>query len=83
MAKWLNDYRGPLKVVLAGADEIVPMDLGRNLFNGYKGPKDLEIMPDAGHNDATSRPVDWWVGVSQFWKTNSGLRGPGLASPQP
>ncbi|MBK7998137.1 MAG: alpha/beta hydrolase [Verrucomicrobia bacterium] len=69
-AKWLNDYRGPVKVVLAGEDEIVPVELGRNLFESYQGPKQLQIIPNARHNDPTSQPIDWWKGVVQFWKTN-------------
>lgn len=69
-SKWLNDYRGPVKVVLAGEDEIVPVGLGTNLFESYKGPKSLQIFPNARHNDPASQSVDWWKGVVQFWQTN-------------
>jgi hypothetical protein len=38
-AEWLKDYRGPVSIMLAGADEVIPSDLGRKLHDGYAGPK--------------------------------------------
>jgi hypothetical protein len=70
-AEDLKDYRGPVKIVLAGADEIIPATSGRRLFEGYKGPKDLQIIPGAYHNEVAGQSADWWKGVFSFWQQNS------------
>lgn len=70
-ARWLDAYRGPLKVVLAGLDEIIPVGLGTNLFQKYKGPKQLQIIPNARHNDPATQTVEWWRDVARFWQTNT------------
>jgi fermentation-respiration switch protein FrsA (DUF1100 family) len=70
-AKYLKDYRGPVKIVLAGSDEIIPVTSGRRLFDGYKGPKDLQIVPGAHHNDVAKQSPDWWKEVFEFWRQNA------------
>jgi hypothetical protein len=70
-AEDLKDYRGPVKIVLAGADEIIPATSGRLLFDGYTGPKDLQIIPGAHHNEVAEQSADWWKGVFSFWRQNS------------
>jgi uncharacterized protein len=70
-AEWMKDYRGPVKMVLAEHDEIIPPRFGQRLFSSYEGPKQLEIVPRAGHNDVTEQPSEWWREVFAFWKTNS------------
>ncbi len=67
----LKDYRGPVKVVLAGADEIIPATSGLRLFKEYKGPKTLQIISGAHHNDVAEQSPDWWKGVFSFWQQNS------------
>ena|ERR1700690_3472770 len=69
-AKDLENYHGPIKVVLAGADEIIPSRFGRRLFDGYHGPKDLQIIPGARHNDIAGQSSDWWRAVLLFWQQN-------------
>jgi len=44
-AECLRDYRGPVKIVLAGADEIIPVESGRRLFEEYQGPKFFRSFP--------------------------------------
>lgn len=71
-ARWLEDYRGPVKVVLAGADEIIPTKFGQRLFDSYQGPKSLHVIPGARHNDVAEQPPEWWQEVFAFWQqTNS------------
>jgi pimeloyl-ACP methyl ester carboxylesterase len=67
---WLKDYRGPVKIVLAGADEIIPTRFGRRLFDGCHGPKDLQIIPGAHHNDIAEQSPAWWREVFSFWQRN-------------
>jgi len=66
-AAWLADYRGPLKIVLAERDEIIPPQFGRRLYDGYAGPKELQVVPGAGHNDVAAQPPAWWRDVLSFW----------------
>jgi len=69
-AECLRDYRGPVKIVLAGADEIIPVESGRRLFEGYPGPKNLQIIPGAHHNDIAEQSPEWWKEVFSFWQQN-------------
>ena len=65
----LRTYEGPIKVVLAGADEIIPHRFGQRLFDEYRGPKELQIIPDARHNDIASQSSAWWQEVFRFWQS--------------
>ncbi len=69
-AECLRDYRGPVKIVLAGADEIIPVESGRRLFEGYPGPKNLQIIPGAHHNEIAEQSPAWWKEVFSFWQQN-------------
>jgi len=69
-AECLRDYRGPVKIVLAGADEIIPVESGRRLFEGYDGPKTLQIIPGAHHNEVAEQSPEWWKEVFSFWQQN-------------
>jgi pimeloyl-ACP methyl ester carboxylesterase len=67
---WLAHYHGPVAVLLAGRDEVVPTELGRALFDGYQGPKKLWIEPEAGHNDVHRPAGKTWREVVEFWNAN-------------
>lgn len=68
---WLAAYRGPVKVVLAERDEVIPARFGRRLHDGFAGPKDLEVVAGAGHNDCADQPPAWWADVFRFWAQNA------------
>lgn len=70
-AKDLKGYHGPVKIVLAGADEIIPVESGRRLFDGYAGPKDIQIVPGAHHNEVAEQSAEWWKDVFSFWRQNA------------
>jgi uncharacterized protein len=58
----LKDYRGPVVVVTAAADEIIPAAEGRRLFEALATPyKQLHEVPGAYHNDWIGRVTqhDW------------------------
>jgi len=66
----LSRYKGPVAVVMAGRDEIVPNRLTENLFKALPGPKRMWTFPDAGHNDWPSGPeLAWWTEVMDFIDT--------------
>jgi pimeloyl-ACP methyl ester carboxylesterase len=69
-AEWMKDYRGPVKIVLAGRDEIIPPKFGQRLFDSYAGPKSLQNFPDANHNEVTEQPPEWWREVFNFWQAD-------------
>jgi pimeloyl-ACP methyl ester carboxylesterase len=70
-AEWMKDYRGPVKFVLAERDEIIPPKFGQRLFDSYAGPKRLEILTGAGHNDVAEQPPEWWREVFNFWQAKT------------
>jgi pimeloyl-ACP methyl ester carboxylesterase len=75
-AAWLADYRGPVSIMIAGADEVIPPDLGRKLYDGYAGPKHLQVVAGARHNDIAEQPPEWWKEVFSFWQQNRRPVGP-------
>ena len=63
----LSHYRGPVAFLLAGRDEIVTMELGKELYERYSGPKLLRVEERAGHNTLPYHPgAGWWGEVSRF-----------------
>jgi len=67
-AEDLKSYRGPVKFVVAEDDEIIGAAAGKKLFDGYAGPKELQLVPGAHHNDVSGQPADWWRAVFKFWR---------------
>jgi pimeloyl-ACP methyl ester carboxylesterase len=69
-ADWIQDYHGPVQIVLAGADEIIPTKRGQSLHDRYAGPKRLQIIPGARHNDVAGQPPEWWRQVFAYFEQN-------------
>ena len=49
--EWLKKYSGPVSVVVAANDTIVPAKFGQRLHDTYAGPKKLIVADRADHND--------------------------------
>ena len=64
----LQSYHGPVKFVVAGADEIIGPESGLRLANSYHGPKELQVVAGAHHNDVSAQPPGWWQEVFSFWQ---------------
>jgi hypothetical protein len=71
----LKSYHGPVKFVIAGSDEVVGTASGLRLDAGYGGPKDLQLVAGAHHNDVESQPPGWWEQVFLFWRQNAAASG--------
>jgi pimeloyl-ACP methyl ester carboxylesterase len=70
----LANYRGPLAVVLAEEDEVVPADLGKRLYDLYQGPKMLWIQKGLNHNSLDlSSHHPWWGEAVEFLQRGSEL----------
>ena len=67
-AACLQSFHGPVKVIIAGADEIIGSESGQRLFDGYAGPKNLALMPGARHNEVAEQTPAWWQAVFAFWR---------------
>jgi uncharacterized protein len=66
--EWLKAYHGPVKVIVAGKDEIIPPKLGERLYESYGGPKILQVIPWARHSSTTAETPDWWKELLAFWQ---------------
>ena len=69
----LQSYAGPVAILLAGRDEVVPVHLGRKLYESYEGPKRLWIQDDRSHNTLNYSPQ------LSLWREAAGF----LMSPAP
>jgi pimeloyl-ACP methyl ester carboxylesterase len=70
-ADWLKNYHGPIKIIIAGADEVIPPKLGQRLYDRYTGPKTLQVISGAHHNDTTLQSSKWWRDVFVFWQQHA------------
>ena len=66
----LKNYHGPVKFIIAGADEIIGPASGIRLHDSYGGPKNLQVFAGAHHNDVADQPPIWWKEVFSFWREN-------------
>lgn len=59
--EWLINYRGPIAIILAENDTIVPAAFGQKLHDSYDGPKKLIVANQADHNNLlhTLPPSAW------------------------
>src|SRR3989442_1781045 len=63
----LREFHGPLAVLVAGQDRVVPEKFGRRLFEGYAGPKRLWEFPEATHDTLMFQAPELWKAVVAFW----------------
>lgn len=63
----LEAYDGPVAVLLAEHDEVIPADIGQRLYDEYRGPKLLSIQEGRSHNTLDLAPdLAWWQDVAEF-----------------
>jgi len=65
-AEWLKGYRGPVFVVIAEQDEVIPPKFGHRLYDSYAGPKRLQIVKGASHNEVAEQSPEWWKTAFEF-----------------
>jgi uncharacterized protein len=63
----LKHYGGPVAVVLAEDDRIIPAAIGKKLHDAYEGPRRLWTQPGAGHNTLDLNPQNpMWKEMGEF-----------------
>lgn len=63
----LEEFSGPVAILLAEHDEVIPAETGRRLYEIYAGPKQLWIQEGRTHNTLDLAPgVRWWQEVTDF-----------------
>jgi pimeloyl-ACP methyl ester carboxylesterase len=65
-AKDLAAFRDPAVVVIAGRDEVVGSEQGRQLAAALPGPKEIVEQPSATHNSLDLSAPSFWVRAVQF-----------------
>jgi len=66
----LRDFPGPVAVLMAGRDEIIPNRHTMRLYDSLPGEKRLWVFPNAGHNSWPTAPnAEWWAEVME-WVSN-------------
>jgi uncharacterized protein len=68
----LRTYQGPVAVLVAGQDTVVPQRFGRKLYERYTGPKRLWEFPELDHDRLMDQSPEIWKQIVEFWG-NHGL----------
>ena len=66
----LRNYHGPVAIMLANQDTLVPPKLTRRLYSGYAGPKRLWEFPERNHFNVVTQSAEVWKQIFQFWQSN-------------
>jgi len=70
----LKKFNGPIALLTAGRDEVIPNIFSQKLFDGYLGPKKLWTQPNANHNTFNFDPgQSFWSEMEEFLFQNSEL----------
>jgi pimeloyl-ACP methyl ester carboxylesterase len=68
---WLQDYQGPVAIIVAAKDSVIPPQRAHKLYEGYTGPKKLIEVPEADHNDITGQlSIEDWKSTMEFIMQN-------------
>ena len=65
-AEQIDSYRGPLLQTHAGSDSIIPIELGRKLFEKANDPKTWITFEGMDHNDV--HPVEYDQALDRFFE---------------
>lgn len=68
---YLRNYHGPIAMLVAGQDTVVPEKFGRQLYDGYAGPKRLWEFPQGNHGTVMEQPPEVWKQIITFLQANA------------
>jgi pimeloyl-ACP methyl ester carboxylesterase len=69
--QYLRTYHGPVAILVADGDCVVPERFGRCLYDSYDGPKRLWEFPEGNHGTVMTQPSEIWTQIFDFWKSHS------------
>jgi hypothetical protein len=67
---YLRNYHGPIAMLVAGEDQVIPEKFGRRLYDGYSGSKRLWEFPMDDHGSVMERLPNVWKQLITFLQTN-------------
>ena len=67
---YLRNYHGPVGILVAGEDQVVPEKFGRRLYDKYAGPKRLWEFPLDDHGTVMERLPNVWTQIILFLQAN-------------
>ncbi len=71
--KKINNVKAPLLVIHGNRDTLIPIHMGRKIFDAASGQKVFHEIKGAGHNDLTQRFArSYWKAVVEFLRTIPG-----------
>ena len=71
--KYLRSFAGPIAMLVADGDQVVPEKFGRRLYDGYAGPKRLWEFPGGDHGTVMEQPPEIWKQILDFLQANPRL----------
>jgi pimeloyl-ACP methyl ester carboxylesterase len=66
--KYLRSYHGPVAMLVAGEDNVIPERFGHRLYDAYDGPKRLWEFPQGNHGTVMLQPPEIWKQIIDFWR---------------
>ncbi len=67
---YLRNYHGPVAMLVAGQDSVIPEKFGRRLYDSYTGPKRLWEFPSGNHGTVMRQPPELWQQIAAFWQNH-------------
>lgn len=64
--EYLGSYHGPVAILVAGRDNVVPEKFGRLLYDSYSGPKRLWEFPEGSHGTVMLQTPEVWNQIFKF-----------------
>jgi fermentation-respiration switch protein FrsA (DUF1100 family) len=63
--RYIGDVHAPIFILHGEADDVVPVEMGRRLFEAANLPKEIKTLPGAGHDDhskfASFEIINGWI----------------------
>jgi pimeloyl-ACP methyl ester carboxylesterase len=68
---YLRKYHGPVAMLVAGQDQVIPEKFGRRLYDAYSGPKRIWEFPQGNHGTVMMQPPEVWKEILEFLQSNT------------
>jgi len=72
---YLRTYHGPVAMVVAVHDTVIPEVFGHRLYSRYAGPKKLWDIPEGDHGVVMNQPTEFWQQIVAFWQSGTPFGG--------